>query len=270
MAEVEAFRNNQFPAPLYACPYAVKFLLMNETGGLVTGATGLDSKISFNGDTFVDCVNEAVEIGLGWYYLILDVAETLAQTIAITVSSTTPGCNPTPLAFNVIQWATVYFGTLTGGLGNQVFLPSGASDVDDVYNNLPILLNLDGVWQARKIYDYTGSTRSAFISPGLTAVSDSSDTFTILMPIGIPIFPTVQTTSLGTIAIVRELLKHDWTTVSGEADRSVLNALRLLRNKWDVSGGVLTVKKENDSTTAWTAPVSSDAAAVPIIGIDPS
>lgn len=66
------------------------------------------------------------------------------------------------------------------------------------------------------------------------------------------------------------LLKRDWTSVTGEAARSCLNAFRFLRNKWTVSGGTLSVKKEDDSTEAWAAAVSSDAAAEPIIGSDPS
>ncbi len=66
------------------------------------------------------------------------------------------------------------------------------------------------------------------------------------------------------------LLKRDWTAVTGEAARSVLNALRFLRNKWSVSGATLTVTKEDDSTSAWTGTVTTDAAAEPVIGNDPA
>lgn len=67
-----------------------------------------------------------------------------------------------------------------------------------------------------------------------------------------------------------ELLKRDWTSVSGEAARSVLNAMRFLRNKWSISGTTLTVTKENDTDSAWTATVTTDAAAEPITGNDPA
>jgi len=50
----------------------------------------------------------------------------------------------------------------------------------------------------------------------------------------------------------------------------VKEALHFLRNKWSVSGGTLTVKDTDDTTTSWTATVTSDAAADPIIGNDPS
>lgn len=66
------------------------------------------------------------------------------------------------------------------------------------------------------------------------------------------------------------LLKRDMSAVTGEAARSPLNALRFLRNAWTVIAGVLSVKKEDDSTEAWASTVSSDAAADPITGSNPS
>lgn len=65
-------------------------------------------------------------------------------------------------------------------------------------------------------------------------------------------------------AIAQEILKHDWTTVTGEASRSVLNALRVLRNAIEVDSGTLTVTQEDDTTPAFTKPVTSDPSAEPI------
>lgn len=70
--------------------------------------------------------------------------------------------------------------------------------------------------------------------------------------------------------IADALLKRDWTSVSSEASRSVLNALRFLRNKWALSGTTLTVYKEDDSTSAWTGTVSTNASADPVTGNDPA
>lgn len=67
-------------------------------------------------------------------------------------------------------------------------------------------------------------------------------------------------------AIADAILKRDWTAVSGEAVYSLLNACRMLRNVWNTTGGTLTVKKEDGSTTAWTRTLSTDAAAQPITG----
>jgi hypothetical protein len=47
-------------------------------------------------------------------------------------------------------------------------------------------------------------------------------------------------------AITDELLKRDWTQISGEANFSLLNATRAIRNAWDLSeAGILTVFKED-------------------------
>lgn len=66
------------------------------------------------------------------------------------------------------------------------------------------------------------------------------------------------------------LLKRDMSAVTGEAARSPLNALRAIRNKTSMAGGMLTVTKEDDATAAWTAAITTDATAEPIIGVDPS
>jgi hypothetical protein len=81
---------------------------------------------------------------------------------------------------------------------------------------------------------------------------------------------TTAPNSTALAAIAAALLKLDWTTLTGEADRSMLNALRILRNKVSITDNVLTVTKENDTVTAWTATVTMDAAADPITGVDPT
>lgn len=73
------------------------------------------------------------------------------------------------------------------------------------------------------------------------------------------------------VSIADAILTRDWAAVTGEAARSILNALRFLRNRKAVSGGAtLIVYEEDDSTIAWTGSVVSDAAADPIIEVDPS
>jgi hypothetical protein len=69
--------------------------------------------------------------------------------------------------------------------------------------------------------------------------------------------------------IADALLKRDMSAVTGEAARSPLNALRFIRNKASISGGTLTVTKEDDTTTAWTAAVTTTAGN-PITAIDPT
>lgn len=71
-------------------------------------------------------------------------------------------------------------------------------------------------------------------------------------------------------SIADALLKRDMSAVTGEASRSFLNCLRIIRNKWSISSSTLTVTKEDDATPAWTATLSTDATAVPIVGFDGS
>lgn len=71
------------------------------------------------------------------------------------------------------------------------------------------------------------------------------------------------------------LLKRDWTAVTatspeGVAARSVLNALRFLRNKWSISGTTLTVTKEDDATSAWTSTLTTSASAEAVTSSDPA
>jgi hypothetical protein len=87
-------------------------------------------------------------------------------------------------------------------------------------------------------------------------------------PAGVGAAMTItDSTTLNNIADA--VLKRDWSSVTGEAARSLLNAARILRNKWTVSSGTLTVYKENDATTAWTATETGTAGADPITGQTP-
>ena len=66
------------------------------------------------------------------------------------------------------------------------------------------------------------------------------------------------------------LLNRDMGVVSDTNARSPLNALRFIRNKWSIAGTTLTVTKEDDSTSAWTATVSTSSGAQPVVGNDPA
>lgn len=52
--------------------------------------------------------------------------------------------------------------------------------------------------------------------------------------------------------------------------RTVRSALRALRNKSTIAAGTLTVTKEDDAASAWTAAITTDAAAEPITVVDPA
>jgi hypothetical protein len=50
------------PVPIKNTAFRLTFALRLNTGGVSSGAAGLDSEISKDGGTFVDCTNEATEI----------------------------------------------------------------------------------------------------------------------------------------------------------------------------------------------------------------
>jgi hypothetical protein len=71
-------------------------------------------------------------------------------------------------------------------------------------------------------------------------------------------------------AIADAILKRDWTAMVGVVPaRSMLNALRWLRNKWTLpKTGPLTVYAEDDTTAAWTRTVTEDSTAPPVTGVN--
>ncbi len=69
------------------------------------------------------------------------------------------------------------------------------------------------------------------------------------------------------------LLDRDMSTGTDSGSttvRTARQALRAIRNKMAVSAGTLTVYKEDDTTTSWSAAVTTDVGAEPIIGVDPA
>lgn len=70
-------------------------------------------------------------------------------------------------------------------------------------------------------------------------------------------------------ALADFVLRRDMSLLSGIAARSPLNALRVLRNRITTSGG-LTIYAEDDTTAVWTAALTSNASAAPIVESDPA
>lgn len=74
-------------------------------------------------------------------------------------------------------------------------------------------------------------------------------------------------------SVADALLDRDMSTGADSGSttvRTVRNALRFLRNKWSISGTTMTVCKEDDTTTAWTATLTATAGANPVTASDPA
>ena len=74
-------------------------------------------------------------------------------------------------------------------------------------------------------------------------------------------------------AIADALLDRNMATGTDSGSTTVRTprqALRALRNKWAISGGTLTVNKEDDATASWTSAVTGTAGADPVTSSDPA
>jgi hypothetical protein len=83
----------------------------------------------------------------------------------------------------------------------------------------------------------------------------------------------LDATALAAIAdylLLRKLDRSGQGTGSTSNERTVLSALRYLRNKVDISASTMTIFAEDDTTTAWTSTLTSTAGLNPVTASDPA
>lgn len=179
---------------------------------------------------------------------------------------------------------------ITGGSppAGTTYTVLGIPSAPTVGESYPVVVVLDNPASASGVVTFgthVGITWGGTVSIGTGGVSGSTTvtftaagsytptcTHTGLGFAGNPTLPGVTATSGGgssptAVEIADAILTRDWTEiVPSVPDRCTLQALRFLRNTWSAPGNTLTVKAEDDTTTAWTKPVTTDAAALPITG----
>lgn len=183
------------------------------------------------------------------------------------------------MAVNVTKWAGQNTSVSSGNRPNVHVAAIGDVDAVTAANNLGNFFASSGGWDTvnniRNMFDgdgYAGGTTKlsvnvasgglnsgAFVTGAITAKAIATDA------IG-----AAKLAQDAVTEIVDGLLKRDMSAVTGESARSPLNALRLLMNKRTVVGSTLTVCKEDDSTSAWTATVTQSGSATPITAVDPA
>jgi hypothetical protein len=87
------------------------------------------------------------------------------------------------------------------------------------------------------------------------------------------VFNIIDTAVTLNAAIADAILDRNMATGTDSGSpsvRTVRQALRFLRNKWSISGSTMTVTKEDDATSSWTAAVTGTAGADPITSVDPA
>jgi hypothetical protein len=158
--------------------YRITFPILDADGDLVTGATGLDSKVSKDGGTFADATNEATEIATasGVYYLDLTSTEMNADTVAVIVKTTSSGAKTTTLVIYPLKDGDIIanmtqVGGQTASASGTVTFPSTVSSLTAAGVRSELAVELGRI-------DATVGSRLA--SAGYTAPLNAADTRTAI------------------------------------------------------------------------------------------
>jgi hypothetical protein len=158
--------------------YRITFPILDADGDLVTGATGLDSKVSKDGGTFADATNEATEIATasGVYYLDLTSTEMNADTVAVIVKTTSSGAKTTTLVIYPLKDGDIIanitqVGGQTASASGTVTFPASISSLTAAGVRSELAVELGRI-------DTTIGSRLA--SAGYTAPLNAADTRTAI------------------------------------------------------------------------------------------
>ena len=183
--------------------------------------------------------------------------------VFIQDSSSTIGAGLTGLVFNSASLVCYY---RRGALGSATALTLATQTVGGAHSDGGFVevsaANMPGMYRL--------DLSDAIVATGVPYVSIMLKGAANMAPVTIELQLTAFDPGGALNEFADALLKRDWTGLTGEAARSVLNAMRFVRNKWSLSGTTLTVTKEDDTTSAWTATVTTNAAAEPITASDPA
>jgi hypothetical protein len=244
---------------------------MVDSANHISGKAGLAPTvtISKNCGAFVTPAGAVTEIGSGWYRIAASATD--SNTLgSLLVHAIATGADPIDDRHEVevfdLDSATVTVGDKTGfSLApeyNAAKTASSQASVDAVkikVDNLPsdpasaAAINASFATVNSGISGIRGQTdKFSFVGTDVRATLDSE-----------PVAIVLDSSDL--IAIADAILKRDFSALTGEAEYSLLNAARMLRNVWDTTDGTLTVRKEDGATVAWTRELTTDPAAQPIV-----
>lgn len=189
----------------------------------------------------------------------VDWAQTINKTSVVDFTQTT---------IKNLDGNTVQTGDAFARLG----APAGASvsgDVAAVKSDTGTILT-DVNTGAGAIYTRLGAPAGASVSADIAAVNAK----TTNLPASPSAVGSAMTLTAGERTSVADALLDRDMSVGADSGsttvRTVRQALRFLRNKWAISTGTLTVFKEDDATSSWTAAVTTDGSALPIVSNDPA
>ncbi len=166
-----------------------------------------------------------------------------------------------------IDWANIGSPTTTVNLSGTTVKTATDVETDtaDIQSRLPASLVSGRMDSSVGAMASNTMTAAALATDAVTEIQSGLATSSALSAVD----AKIDIIDTNVDALPEAIFKLDLSTLSGEASRSLLNGIRFLRNKWAISGSTLTVYKEDDTTSAWTASVST-AAASPVVGSDPA
>lgn len=178
-----------------------------------------------------------------------------------------------------IDWANVGSPTTTVGLSGTTVKTATDVETDtaDIQTRLPAALVSGRIDASVGAMAANTMTASALAADAVTEIQSGLST---LDAAGVRTAVGLASANLDTqfdaiptaVENADTMLNRDMSTGtdSGSATvRTVRQALRFLRNKFSISGGTITVYKEDDSTASWTGAVTT-ASGNPVTEIDPA
>lgn len=249
-----------------------------DTGAATNADSTPTGTLQQNGsDTAVSVTITNVDAGRYKYSFVIPDTYLLGDNLALTIAATVNSAAGKGAVWQAVltEQLVQRYSKATGGGANTVTLDAAASATDNLYVGSVIeIYSGTGAGQARVCTAYDGTTKVATVGRNWV-INPAAGSLCAILGLSVPrVNDSLQVDTGLTVPTANEnadaLLKRDWTAVTGEAARSVLNALRAIRNKWSISGSTQTVYEEDDTTPAWTAALSSSASADPVTGSDPS
>jgi hypothetical protein len=175
---------------------------------------------------------------------------------------------------------------LAAGADDVTVVVRGASGTNGAV--MTIKLSSGGLTGAQTATAVWGASVSGYTTLGdfggvlneVLGLTYGIDAAVIQLPVNIWDYPLTSIVSAGTMGqrlnnnvLADELLAREIGSGSGAGainERTVRSALRGLRNKTTVINNEMTVYKEDDTSTAWSATVSSSDSSKTITGVDPA
>jgi hypothetical protein len=234
----------------------------------ILAAQNFTKRTSLTGNyrgTFTCSTANGFEVGK-WYNVISSATvggfagKKTSMTFRVVAAETVVGVSVVDVTHSLGVAVTNSDGTAQAGGATSITLAAGSSSAADFsgYVGKSVLIVAGtGAGQSRVGTAYNGTTKVLTVHRAWDANPDATSQY---------LFEN-DAAALADALLLRSVRSGAFATPGG---RSVAAALAFLRNKWASVGGTLTVYDTDDATSLWTATLSGDSAAQPVVGSDPA